>query len=56
MSQPIDLLTLEASLMKPLDMATIEAELIKNKVVPIKPKKNKVIYTANVAYPSMFKK
>lgn len=52
--------SIEASLIKPLDMETIEAELIKNKnhtlPLQIRPKKKKVIYTANVAYPGMFKK
>ena len=74
MSQPIDMSTLEASLMKPVDMKiiapapaytfsmrtiapaytfsmrTIEEELIKNK-----PKKTKPLYSANLAYPSMFR-
>jgi len=58
MSQPIDMATLEASLMKPIDMALIEASLIKpntNIVTLSRPKKKKVIYSANVAYPSMFR-
>ena len=63
MSQPIDMSTLEASLMKPVDMRTIapapaytfsmrtiEEELIKNQ-----PKKTKPLYSANLAYPSMFR-
>ena len=63
MSQPIDMSTLEASLMKPVDMKiiapapaytfsmrTIEEELIKNQ-----PKKTKPLYSANLAYPSMFR-
>ena len=54
MSQPIDMAVLEASLMKPIDMSSIEASLIKSTIIT-RPKKKKVIYTANVAYPSMFK-
>ena len=59
MSKSIDMAFIEAELLKPRDMASIEAEIknnIKISTQPIKPKKKKVIYSANVAYPGMFKK
>jgi hypothetical protein len=54
MSQPIDMTVLEASLMKPIDMSSIEASLTKSTII-IRPKKKKPLYSANLAYPSMFK-
>ena len=48
--------TLESSLMKPIEMSSIEANLINNKLKSIiTSKKKKPLYSANLAYPGMFK-
>jgi hypothetical protein len=58
MSNPLpkvfDHKTLESSMFKPLELASLEANIL-HYAKPI-PKKKKIIYSAAVAYPGMFKK
>ena len=49
-NKPIDMTSIEAAIMKPINMTSIEA----NFQPTIKPKKKKPLYSANLAYPSMF--